>query len=103
MDISKVKGKSKDMLKAEFFDYLQTAKPELKSPETYRGDVFYLWKHGSEETFWRIIASDNYRKEGYEELKKLLLKDSKNPVTNSRISGYLTSIRYFRDFIKSKE
>lgn len=63
-------------------------------------DTFYLWRKGSKDLFWNVVASTDFENVAKDELIKALSENSTGNV-KSLVSSYLSHLRRFRLFLAS--
>lgn len=63
-------------------------------------DTFYLWRKGSKDLFWNVVASTDFENVAKDGLIKALSENSTGNV-KSLVSSYLSHLRRFRLFLAS--
>ena len=63
-------------------------------------DTFYLWRKGSKDLFWNVVASTDFENVAKDELIKALSENSTGNI-KSLVSSYLSHLRRFRLFLAS--
>lgn len=102
MDISKMKALPYDELRALYKGFLHSQDISKLTINTAYTDTFYLWRKGSKDLFWNVVASTDFENVAKDGLIKALSENSTGNV-NSLVSGYLSHLRRFRLFLASDE
>ena len=86
-------------LRKGYISFIEGSGKKKATAITTAGEVFALWNKCGEEYFWSAIHADDDR------LREMMADflESYYPRQTKYISGYMTSVRYFRDFLASKE
>lgn len=86
-------------LREEYISFIERTGRKKTTAITTAGEVFALWNKCGEDYFWSAIHADD------NSLRKMMADflESYYPAQVRYLSGYLTSVRYFRDFLASKE
>ena len=92
------KSIDKQALRAKYVDYMISTGKSKNTATTTASNVFALWNNCGEAFFWDAIEADDTRLR--EQMKGFLEKYYPNQIRY--LSGYLTSIRYFKEFLSSE-
>ena len=100
MDFEKAKSLSIERLKTIYKYHLEAQGLGRNTVGTVIGDTFYLWNNVNENVFWETVTADDFEEKARVELFNALTQNSSGNVT-SLISGYVSKLRKFREFILS--
>lgn len=85
-------------LREEYLLFIQSTGKSKNTANTTASSVFALWNKCGEEYFWKVINSDDASLRG--EISSFL--ETYYPNQLKYLSGYLTSVRYFKSFLAAK-
>ena len=88
----------KQTLRAEYISYMVNTGKSVNTANTTAASVFALWNKCGEEYFWEAINADDALLRD----KMLGFLETYYPNQLKYLSGYLTSVRYFRSFLAVK-
>ena len=102
MDITKVMELSYDDLRALFMRFLRSQDIQQSTISTAYSDAFYLWRKEGKDLFWKVVNAPDFEIEARRVLSETL---SKHLAVNAekQVSGYLSHLRKFRQFLSSDE
>lgn len=100
MIIDKIENLDLKEIQDIYCEYLQTQNLSPNTIRTSRNDAFYLYKNDDTIDFWNLLKSDDFENLAYNHLYSTLDKNSKGNV-KSNITGYMSHIRKFRNFVYS--
>ena len=88
----------KQALRAEYISYIISTGKSKNTANTTAGCVFALWNKRGEEYFWEVMNTDEIALRD----KMFVFLQAYYPNQLDYISGYLTSVRYFKSFLAAK-
>lgn len=88
----------KQTLRAEYISYMVSTGKSVNTANTTAANVFALWNKCGEEYFWEAINADDASLRD----KMFSFLETYYPNQLKYLSGYLTSIRYFKSFLAEK-
>ena len=100
MDIDKMKALSYEELRDLYKGFLHSQDISKLTINTAYTDTFYLWRKGSKDLFWNVVASTDFENVAKDELIKALSENSTGNI-KSLVSSYLSHLRRFRLFLAS--
>lgn len=100
MDINKMKALPYDELRDLYKGFLHSQDISKLTINTAYTDTFYLWRKGSKDLFWNVVASTDFENVAKDGLIKALSENSTGNV-KSLVSSYLSHLRRFRLFLAS--
>lgn len=100
MDINKMKDLSYDELRSLYRKFLHSQNISKRTINTAYTDTFYLWRKGSKDLFWNVVASTDFENGAKNSLIKVLSKNSIGNV-KSLVNSYLSHLRRFHLFLAS--
>lgn len=99
MDISTARSIPLENLRENFRNYLRKKEYGVNTVNTIATDSFYLLRKEGAETFWSIMASDDYDNAARIAMENALAVHSKSS-SKSLVHSYLTSMRRLREFLE---
>lgn len=84
-------------LREQYLSYLQCTGKSKNTAFTTANEIFNVWKSCGEEFFWNTVHAD---KEAQRENLTIFL-ESHYPKQLKYLSGYMTSFKYFQEFLAS--
>lgn len=102
MDVTKMMELSYDDLRALFMRFLRSQDIQQSTINTAYSDAFYLWRKEGKDLFWKVVNAPDFEIEARRVLSETL---SKHLAVNAdkQVSGYLSHLRKFRQFLSSDE
>lgn len=102
MDVTKMMELSYDDLRALFMRFLRSQDIQQSTINTAYSDAFYLWRKEGKDLFWKVVNVPDFEIEARRVLSETL---SKHLAVNAekQVSGYLSHLRKFRQFLSSDE
>lgn len=102
MDVTKMMELSYDDLRALFMRFLRSQDIQQSTINTAYSDAFYLWRTEGKDLFWKVVNAPDFEIEARRVLSETL---SKHLAVNAekQVSGYLSHLRKFRQFLSSDE
>lgn len=100
MDATKIRALPYDELRTLYRNYLHSQNISNATVNTAYADTFYLWRNGSKDLFWSAVDAADFESEARGLLLKVLSEHSAGNA-NSLVSGYLSHLRKFRNFLDS--
>ena len=85
-------------LREEYIAFIERSGKSKNTANTTAAELFALWNKCGEEYFWTVIRADD---ESLREMVTAFL-ETYYPRQLKYKSGYLTSVRYFREFLAEK-
>lgn len=102
MDIECAKQLSYENIRKLYKTYLQGQGLGRNTVNTVGGDTFYLWNNVGHDEFWRVVTADDFDNVAREALFAALAQNSSGNVT-SLVTGYVSTLRRFRNYVYSDE
>lgn len=88
----------KQTLRAEYISFIVSTGKSANTANTTAANVFALWNKCGEEYFWEAINADDASLRD----KMFRFLETYYPNQLKYLSGYLTSVRYFKSFLAAK-
>lgn len=88
----------KQTLRVEYISYIVSTGKSVNTANTTASSIFALWNKCGEEYFWEAINADDASLRD----KLFSFLETYYPNQLKYLSGYLTSVRYFRSFLAAK-
>ena len=88
----------KQALREDYISYIEQSGKSKNTANTTAAELFALWNNCGEEYFWSVIRADN------NSLRDMITEflETYYPRQLKWKSGYLTSVRYFREYLAAK-
>lgn len=100
MIIDEMKKLTLQEIQDKYCDYLKKQNLSKSTIQTSCTDAFYLYRNDKTIDFWELLKSPNFEELAYQHLYLTLSKYSHGKI-KSNISGYMSHIRKFRNFLYS--
>lgn len=88
----------KQALREDYISFIEQSGKSKNTANTTAAELFALWNNCGEEYFWSVIRADN------DSLREMITEflETYYPRQLKWKSGYLTSVRYFREYLVAK-
>jgi len=88
----------KQALRKDYISFIEQSGKSKNTANTTAAELFALWNNCGEEYFWSVIRADN------DSLREMITEflETYYPRQLKWKSGYLTSVRYFREYLAAK-
>lgn len=88
----------KQALREDYVSFIEQSGKSKNTANTTAAELFALWNNCGEEYFWSVIRADN------DSLREMITKflETYYPRQLKWKSGYMTSVRYFREYLAAK-
>lgn len=100
--LEEFKSFSIDDIRMSYKEYLTRTDILPSTVRTALSDSFYLWKNGDKKLFWDVVISNEFETRARSELQNILSGNTSKNI-QSRVAGYLSHLRRFRQFIFGME
>lgn len=88
----------KQALREDYISFIEQSGKSKNTANTTAAELFALWNNCGEEYFWSVIRADN------DSLRDMITEflETYYPRQLKYKSGYMTSVRYFREYLAGK-